>query len=52
MEHEKANQMLQQQEKEQQQRLMQQEYQAKIQNQQYAEKNKTVLASFLQIKNK
>jgi len=52
MEHEKANQMLQQQEKEQQQRLMQQEYQAKIQNQQYAEKNKAVLASFLQIKNK
>lgn len=52
MEHEKANQMLQQQEKEQQERLMQQEYQSKIQNQQYAEKNKTVLASFLQIKNK
>ena len=31
--------------------MMQKEYKSKLQTQQYAEKNKTVLASFLQLKN-
>lgn len=47
----KAQQMLKQQEEQRRQYQMQREYQSKLQSQQYAEKNKTVLASFLQIQN-
>jgi hypothetical protein len=52
MEQQKANQILQQQEEMNKQRALQREYQSQLQSQQYAEKNKTVFASFLQIKNK
>ena len=51
IEEERAQQILNQKEQQKKQLQMQREYQAKLQSQQYAEKNKSVLASFLQIKN-
>ena len=47
LEKEHANRILHEQEKAIQQRMMQKEYQAKLQTEQYAEKNKDVLSSFL-----
>ena len=47
LEKEHANRLLHDQEKAMQQRMMQKEYQAKLQTEQYAEKNKDVLSSFL-----
>ena len=47
-----ADKMLQEQEKAMQQQMMRKEYQAKIQTEQYAEKNKDVMASFLLLQNK
>ena len=44
--------LLQEQEKAMQQRMMQKEYRAKLQTEQYAEKNKNVLSSFLLLQNK
>ena len=51
LEKEKATTMLQEQERVMNEQMMQKEYKSKLQTQQYAEKNKTVLASFLQLKN-
>jgi hypothetical protein len=51
LEKEKATTMLQEQERIMNEQMMQKEYKSKLQTQQYAEKNKTVLASFLQLKN-
>ena len=51
IEQEKAQQMLKLKEQQKRELQMQREYQAKLQSQQYAEKNKSILASFLQIKN-
>lgn len=51
IEQEKAQQMLNIKEQQKRELQMQREYQAKLQSQQYAEKNKSILASFLQIKN-
>tara|TARA_B000000557_G_scaffold243833_1_gene225023 strand:- start:612 stop:1430 length:819 start_codon:yes stop_codon:yes gene_type:complete len=51
IEQEKAQQMLNLKEQQKRELQMQREYQAKLQSQQYAEKNKSILASFLQIKN-
>ena len=51
IEQEKAQQMLNIKEQQKREIQMQREYQAKLQSQQYAEKNKSILASFLQIKN-
>jgi len=51
MEQQKANQLLQQQEQMNHKRGMQREYQSKIKTQQYENKNKAVLSSFMQIKN-
>ena len=51
LEKEKATTMLQEQERIMNEKMMQKEYKSKLQTQQYAEKNKTVLASFLQLKN-
>lgn len=51
MEQQKANQVLEQREQINQQRGMERSYQSKIQSQQYADKNKAVLSSFMQIKN-
>ena len=50
MEKEKADRILQEQERVTREKMMQKEYQAKLQSQQYEEKNKTVLASFLQLR--
>jgi len=50
MEKEKADRILQEQERLTREKMMQKEYQAKLQSQQYEEKNKTVLASFLQLR--
>ena len=50
MEKEKANTILQEQERLTREKMMQKEYQAKLQSQQYEEKNKNVLASFLQLR--
>ena len=47
LEKEHANRILHEQEKAIQQRMMQKEYQAKLQTEKYAEKNKDVLSSFL-----
>jgi hypothetical protein len=52
LEKEHANRLLQEQEKAMQQRMMQKEYRAKLQTEQYAEKNKNVLSSFLLLQNK
>jgi hypothetical protein len=52
LEKEHANRLLQEQEKAMQQRMMQKEYRAKLQSEQYAEKNKNVLSSFLLLQNK
>jgi hypothetical protein len=43
--------MLQEQERIMHEQLMKKEYKSKLQTQQYEEKNKTVLASFLQLRN-
>jgi len=51
LEKEKATTMLQEQERVMNEQMMKKEYKSKLQTQQYAEKNKTVLASFLQLKN-
>lgn len=51
LEKEKAITMLQEQERVMNEQMMKKEYKSKLQTQQYAEKNKTVLASFLQLKN-
>ena len=47
-----ADRLLQEQEKAMQQRMMRKEYQSKLQTEQYAEKNKDVMASFLLLQNK
>jgi len=51
LEKEHANRMLHEQEKAMQQRMMQKEYRAKLQTEQYADKNKNVLSSFLLLQN-
>jgi len=51
LEKETATNMLQEQERLMHEQLMQKEYKSKLQTQQYEEKNKTVLASFLQLRN-
>jgi len=50
LEKEKATTMLQEQERVMNEQMMQKEYKSKLQTQQYVEKNKAVLASFLQLK--
>jgi hypothetical protein len=50
MEKEKADRILQEQERLTREKMMQKEYQAKLQSQKYEEKNKSVLASFLQLR--
>jgi hypothetical protein len=50
MEKEKADRILLERERQTREKMMQKEYQAKLLSQQYAEKNKTVLASFLQLR--
>jgi hypothetical protein len=52
LEKEHANRILHEQEKAIQQRMMQKEYQAKLQTEQYAKKNKDVLSSFLLLQSK
>lgn len=52
LEKEHSNRLLQEQEKAMQQRMMQKEYRSKLQTEQYAEKNKNVLSSFLLLQNK
>jgi hypothetical protein len=52
LEKEHANRLLHEQEKALQQRMMQKEYQSKLQTEKYAEKNKDVLSSFLLLQNK
>jgi len=52
LEKEHANKLLHEQEKAMQQRMMQKEYRAKLQTEQYADKNKNVLSSFLLLQNK
>ena len=51
MEKEKAQRLLNEQERLTNERMMRQEYNAKLRSQQYEQKNKSVLASFLQLKN-
>ena len=50
LEKEKAQQMLDQQQKIHREQMMRKEYQAKLQTEKFAEKNKTVLASFMQLR--
>lgn len=50
MEKEKADRILLERERQTREKMMQKEYQANLMSQQYAEKNKTVLASFLQLR--
>ena len=52
LEKQHADRLLQEQEKAMQQRMMRKEYQSKLQTEQYAEKNKDVMASFLLLQNK
>jgi len=52
LEKQHADRLLQEQEKAMQQRMMRKEYQSKLQTEQYAEKNKNVMASFLLLQNK
>jgi len=52
LEKQHADRLLQEQEKAMQQRIMRKEYQSKLQTEQYAEKNKDVMASFLLLQNK
>ena len=52
LEKQHADRLLQEQEKAMQQRMMRKEYQSKLQTEQYSEKNKDVMASFLLLQNK
>jgi len=52
LEKQHADRLLQEQEKAMQQRMMRKEYQSKLQTEQYAEKNKDIMASFLLLQNK